>query len=54
MLLVKGYDEKLELFKNLSQVDAQNQDQEQYQTEKWNPVTFALYNGNLDLVRYLL
>ena len=23
-------------------------------TEKWNPLTFAVYNGNLDLVKYIL
>jgi hypothetical protein len=23
-------------------------------TEKWNPLTFAVYNGNLDLVTYIL
>lgn len=23
-------------------------------TEKWSPVTFAIYNGNLDLIKFLL
>lgn len=23
-------------------------------TEKWNPVTFAIYNGNLDLIKFLI
>ena len=23
-------------------------------SEKWNPLTFAIYNGNLSLVKYIL
>ncbi len=25
-----------------------------YETDKWCPVTFALYNGNLEMIKYLL
>lgn len=27
---------------------------EDLKTNKWNPMTFAIYNGNLDLIKYLI
>lgn len=27
---------------------------EKFHTNKWNPLTFALFNGNLDLIKYIL
>lgn len=27
---------------------------DEYSTEKWNPVTFAIYAGNVPLIKYLM
>ncbi|CDW84307.1 UNKNOWN [Stylonychia lemnae] len=63
MMQVKGLDQQLALFKTESYVDKfqqqmsqQLQDQLQGETEgsaKWNPMTFAIYQGNLELIKYL-
>eukprot|EP00347_Sterkiella_histriomuscorum_P010472 403376151 len=64
IMQVKGLEEQQIMKKNVSiQDDLQRQLKEQmgteYQdemcsTQKWNPVTFALYNCNLELLKYLL
>ena len=61
MLHVKGYSEEIRLLRNISQFDSvtpkANTDDFNDPvslTEKWNPITFALYSGNFELVKYLL
>ena len=62
MLQVRGIKEEVKITKTLSNIDnplvtpgPKYEDQaEDYDTKKWNPLTFSIYNANLELIQYFI